>query len=188
MKLVIERHFDYSMELVNEKCYYDQNNIIRNCMTRQEALMAFAQGTREILKNNLSKLIVYGSYARGDYKEDSDIDVMILTPLSKEEIERIENGIFDLAFDLEMESGIVINPILENEEHYRYWLGAFPFYANVEKEGIVIVSNCMSVEEFEKQEQLLKLRTRVLQAELERINGVHTLSITEARKRLRKSQ
>ena len=107
-------------------------------MTRQEVLTAFAQGTRRILKSNLSRLIVYGSYARGDYKENSDIDVMILTPLSKEEIEKVENQIFDLAFDLELESGIVINPVLENEAHYRYWLGALPFYENVEKEGIVI--------------------------------------------------
>ena len=107
-------------------------------MTRQEVLMTFAQGTREILKSNLSKLIIYGSYARGDYKENSDIDVMILTPLSKEEIEKIENDIFNLAFDLELESGIVINPVLENETHYKYWLGALPFYNNVEREGIVI--------------------------------------------------
>ena len=107
-------------------------------MTRQEVLMTFAQGTREILKSNLSKLIVYGSYARGDYKGNSDIDVMILTPLSKEEIEKIENDIFNLAFDLELESGIVINPVLENETHYKYWLGALPFYNNVEREGIVI--------------------------------------------------
>ena len=63
---------------------------------------------------------------------------MILTPLSKEEIEQIKNSIFDLEFDLELESGIVINPVLENEAHYRYWLGALPFYNNIEKEGIVI--------------------------------------------------
>ena len=64
------------------------------------------------------------SYARGDYKENSDIDVMILTTLSKEEIEKIENCIFDLAFDLELESRFVINPVWENEAHYKYWLGA----------------------------------------------------------------
>ena len=107
-------------------------------MTRQEVLMVFAQEVKNMLKNNLSKLIVYGSYARGDYGENSDIDVMILTPLSKENIDKTENSIFDLAFDLEIESGIVINPVLENEAHYRYWLGALPFYDDVEKEGIVI--------------------------------------------------
>ena len=100
--------------------------------------MIFAQAARKILKHNLSKLIVYGSYARGDYRENSDIDVMILTPLSDEEIEHIENDIFDLAYDLELESGVIINPVLENETHYKYWLGALPFYDNVEKEGVVI--------------------------------------------------
>ena len=30
------------------------------------------------------------------------------------------------------------NPIWENEAHYKYWLGAMPFYNNVEKEGVVI--------------------------------------------------
>lgn len=45
---------------------------------------------------------------------------------------------FDLAFDLELEYGVVINPILKNEESFRYWLGAVPFYDNVQKEGVVI--------------------------------------------------
>lgn len=107
-------------------------------MSREEVLMLFAQNAKRIMKDSLSKLIVYGSYARGDYKNNSDIDVMILTSLSKEKIEQVENDIFDLAFDLEMETGIVVNPVLENEEHYNYWLGALPFYNNVEKEGIVI--------------------------------------------------
>ena len=105
---------------------------------KKEIILDFSKEIANILGADLKKIILYGSYARGDYKENSDIDVMILTPLSKEEIEQVENSIFDLAFDLELESGIVINPVLENEAHYRYWLGALPFYDNVEKEGIVI--------------------------------------------------
>ena len=50
---------------------------------------------------------MYGSYARGDYRENSDIDIMILTTFSDKEIEQIENKIFDLAFELEIEQGIV---------------------------------------------------------------------------------
>ncbi len=142
---------DEPQENVINECWYKQikNGIMikiiqtkhetgGNCMTKQEVLMTFAQAARKILKHNLSKLIVYGSYARGDYKENSDIDVMILTPLSDEEIEHVENEIFDLAYDLELESGVIINPVLENEVHYKYWLGALPFYDNVEKEGVII--------------------------------------------------
>ncbi len=43
----------------------------------------------------------------------------------------------------------------------------------------------MSIDAFEKREQMLQLRARVLQAEQERIDGEPTISVSEARKRLR---
>lgn len=107
-------------------------------MTRQDILKIFTQNVKKIMGSHLSKMLVYGSYARGDYKENSDIDVMILTTFSKKEIEEIQEKIFDLAFDLELESGLVINPVIENKDHFEYWLGALPFYNNVQREGVVI--------------------------------------------------
>lgn len=59
------------------------------------------------------------------------------------------------------------------------------------KEPIYITKNgesdlvLMSVEAFEKREQLLELRARVLQAEQERLDGAKTRSIGDARKELR---
>lgn len=105
---------------------------------KQRILLEFSQIVKKILGETLKKIIVYGSYARGDYRENSDIDIMILTSLSNMEIEKIENKIFDVAFEFEMEYGIVINPVLENEKHFNYWLGALPFYDNVKKEGVEI--------------------------------------------------
>ena len=49
-------------------------------------------------------------------------------------------------------------------------------------EGDIVL---MDINAFEKREQVLKLRARVLQAEEERINGANTISVAEARKRLR---
>lgn len=43
----------------------------------------------------------------------------------------------------------------------------------------------MSIEAFEKREQLLQLRARILQAEQERIHGADSLDISEVRKRLK---
>ena len=60
------------------------------------------------------------------------------TTLKGREIEKEEARLFDLAFDYEMEYGLIINPILQNEEHFNYWLGAYPFYDNVLKEGVLI--------------------------------------------------
>ena len=51
-------------------------------------LLGFTRRIKALLGNKLSKVIVYGSYARGDYHENSDIDVMILVKLSETEIKK----------------------------------------------------------------------------------------------------
>ena len=56
-----------------------------------------------------------------------------------------------------------------------------PIYTTKNGEGDLVL---MSIDAFEKREQLLKLRANVLKAEQERVDGVDTLSISEARKRL----
>ena len=105
---------------------------------KREIIMSFARKVRKILGKNLKQVILYGSYARGDYTEDSDIDIMVLTTLTDKEIEQIETEIYDLAFDYLMDYGVDISVVIKNEEQFNYWLGALPFYDNVEKEGIVI--------------------------------------------------
>ena len=105
---------------------------------KREIIMSFARKVRRILGKNLKQVILYGSYARGDYTEDSDIDIMVLTTLTDKEIEQIETEIYDLAFDYLMDYGVDISVEIKNEEQFNYWLGALPFYDNVRKEGMVL--------------------------------------------------
>ena len=98
----------------------------------------FSQELKQILGDNLTKVIVYGSYARGDYRENSDVDIMILVKMSDEEIKAVKNDIYDLAFDVEMSTGIELSPIIKNEKQYEYWVDTLPFYRNVRNEGGVI--------------------------------------------------
>ena len=58
----------------------------------------FAKNVRKILGNSLDSVIVYGSYARGDYSELSDIDVMLLVSLGDEDIKKISDQISDSLF------------------------------------------------------------------------------------------
>lgn len=106
--------------------------------SRQAILLEFVHEVKAILRDNQTKVILYGSYAREDYNENSDIDIMILTSLTENEIEKIETSIFDLAFDFQMEYGVDISVVVKNEEHFKYWLGVLPFYDNVEREGILL--------------------------------------------------
>mgnify|MGYP001058817494 CR=1 FL=1 len=71
-------------------------------VAKREIIMSFARKVRRILGKNLKQVILYGSYARGDYNSSSDVDVMILVKMSDNEIKKIENQVYDLAFDIEM--------------------------------------------------------------------------------------
>lgn len=57
-----------------------------------------------------------------------------------------------------------------------------PIYITKNGEGDLVL---MSIDAFEKREQMLKLREKILQAEQERIDGAATLSVAQARDRLR---
>ena len=71
-------------------------------------------------------------------KENSDIDIMILTSMSEDEIRIIENQVYDIAYDYQLSDNIMISVNIKNADHFHYWLGALPYYDNVEKEGVVL--------------------------------------------------
>lgn len=57
-----------------------------------------------------------------------------------------------------------------------------PIYITKNGEGDLVL---MSIDAFEKREQMLQLKAKVLQAEQERMDGEPTISVSEARSRLR---
>ena len=56
-----------------------------------------------------------------------------------------------------------------------------PIYITKNGEGDIVV---MSIEAFEKREQILKLRSKIMAAEGARLSGEPTVSLGEARKRI----
>lgn len=100
----------------------------------------FISEIQKLLKNRLKKVILYGSYARGDFNENSDIDIMILTDLNDREIEDYRDKISDIAYDIELDTGIVLSPVIKNIEKYNMRADFIPFYKNVQKEGVVLIN------------------------------------------------
>jgi predicted nucleotidyltransferase len=99
-------------------------------------IYGFAVQLKEMLGKDLSKVILYGSYARGDFNANSDVDIMILVKTPEDKLEKIEEIVFDLAYDIEMEHDVYISPIIKNEEQFEYWVDVLPFYHNVKTEGV----------------------------------------------------
>ncbi|HJC46466.1 MAG TPA: nucleotidyltransferase domain-containing protein [Candidatus Lachnoclostridium pullistercoris] len=103
-----------------------------------DIIQDFAERVRELLGNSLDSVIVYGSYARGDYSELSDIDVMLLVSLTKDQIKAVSNRISDLSFDYMLKYGVDISPVITNTDHFNDWADNLPYYRSVRDEGVKI--------------------------------------------------
>ncbi len=100
----------------------------------------FVNEVNKTLGNRVKKIILYGSYARGDYNKSSDIDIMILTDLKDDEIYENFVKISDIAYDIEEKNNfdITLSPLVKNIDRFNYWLEALPFYTNVQNEGVIL--------------------------------------------------
>lgn len=104
--------------------------------TVNDLLQQYVNNIKAIYGRHLRAVILYGSYARGDYREDSDIDIMILLDLGDLEIKRFRHELSYMTYDFNMGHNVDIKPIAKEESHFRKWVAVYPFYANIEKEGV----------------------------------------------------
>ena len=65
-------------------------------ITTRNLLDQYTEILQKIYGKHLKKVILYGSYARGDYRDDSDIDIMILLDLSDMDIKQYRHELFAL--------------------------------------------------------------------------------------------
>ena len=106
--------------------------------TMQQLIQQYVSNIHDIYGSHLRQIILYGSYARGDFRPDSDIDIMILLDISDLELKTYGQTLSYMTYDFNLENDIDIKPIAKNETHFRKWSANYPFYANVEKEGVVL--------------------------------------------------
>lgn len=102
----------------------------------KQLLQQYSEELYKIYGNHLKSVILYGSYARGDFNEDSDIDIMILLDITDTEIKKYRHLLSEVTYDFNMDHDIDIKPIAKAEEHFKKWVAAYPFYANIISEGV----------------------------------------------------
>ena len=106
--------------------------------TLQEILHKLYEKMRLLLGDTIREFILYGSYARNEAEEGSDIDVMILTDMGREEVSTLTWKIGEIMGDLVLEYGILVAPIIENREFFYDFINVMPFFRNVHVEGVRI--------------------------------------------------
>lgn len=94
------------------------------------------QGLLNIFKDNINEIILYGSVARNESTEDSDIDIAIIVNMDMDEATREEFIKWSAELDLRYDRVFSIVDI--KEQNFKKWGKVLPFYQNVKKEGIVL--------------------------------------------------
>lgn len=87
-------------------------------ITTRNLLDQYTEILQKIYGKHLKKVILYGSYARGDYRDDSDIDIMILLDLSDMDIKQYRHELSGETFDFNMDHDLDIKPIAKSQQHF----------------------------------------------------------------------
>jgi predicted nucleotidyltransferase len=99
---------------------------------RQQAFEEFAQTVREELKEHIHEIILYGSTARGEATEHSDVDVLIVMDETPQREHR--DSIFGAAFDVCLEYGVDVTPNIYSRSEFQK-RREHPFLSDVINEG-----------------------------------------------------
>jgi len=97
-----------------------------------------SRNAQNILGDRLRRIILYGSYARGDYKEYSDLDIMVLADFNEADEKTFERRLGIVSSRASLEHDITVSVMLNDENLFMNRLHISPFYRNVLLEGVEI--------------------------------------------------
>jgi len=115
-----------------------------NYLMTNETLMRVTQVIKDtslkLFSDSLKNIILYGSYAREDYDNESDIDIFILVDKSPNELAEYNSDMYSLASRLSMESKncVTVSIALQDLQTFNKYKEFLPYYINIEAEGVII--------------------------------------------------
>ncbi len=99
------------------------------------------QNMQSVLGDKLHQIILYGSYARGDYDSESDIDMMVLADVPENEMGNYRKQVNRVASKIGLAHDIMITIALKDKTFFDRHREILPFYQKVANEGVSIYGN-----------------------------------------------
>ena len=106
----------------------DINNISREMI----------QCYKDVFGRSIIKILLYGSYARGDNNDESDIDYVAIVHGDRVELQTKLEALWDSSALIGLKYDVVVSPYIIPEDEYEKRKATLPYYMNIQKEGIEI--------------------------------------------------
>ena len=80
-------------------------------------------------------IFLYGSYARGDYNGESDIDMIAIVKGNRIDLQQKLKRVWDASADIGLENDVVVSPSVIPYDEFEEYKDKLPYYMNLLKEG-----------------------------------------------------
>lgn len=99
-------------------------------------LSELAAAYKEVYGADVVQILLYGSYARGDYDENSDVDIAAIVRGNREDLQEKLKLIWERSQELELEYETILSLVVIPYDEYKEYKEALPYYKNIENEGV----------------------------------------------------
>lgn len=91
-----------------------------------------------IFGNSLQQIWLYGSYARGDFRANSDVDIMVIANKTTEELRIFHDALGTMVYELIIAHDYYSSIQMETRERFQAYLKQIPYFENIANEGIIL--------------------------------------------------
>ena len=102
------------------------------------AVSQFSRELKRMLGERLVRVVLYGSYARGDYDNQSDIDIAAIVKGSRLDLQNKLKAVWDISADIGLENDVVVSPTVIPYDEFEEYKEKLPYYRNIAREGMQI--------------------------------------------------
>ncbi|MBR4151606.1 MAG: nucleotidyltransferase domain-containing protein [Selenomonadaceae bacterium] len=91
---------------------------------------------RKAYGDDIEAIYLYGSYARGDFDEDSDIDFAAIVKGDLSDSYKKREQILSCTLRMDLEFDVITSPMIISSEIFEEYKNEVGYYGNIFKEGI----------------------------------------------------
>ncbi len=89
-----------------------------------------------LFREGLFEIILFGSYARGDYDGESDIDLIAL--INEDDLKKYDKQILNINVDLSLKYEVDLSIVIESKNHFDSNVDIIPLFKNINRDGVNI--------------------------------------------------